>query len=107
MIERKILLAFIRIHILYHATHDTHGIYGSEMITELKKHGYSISPGTLYPILHNMNTNGLLTYSKKIVNGKQRKIYTATEKGKHTLDKLITFIQELSKEVIDHSNSSN
>jgi len=107
MIERKILLAFIRIHILHHATFDTHGIHGSAMIHELKNHGYTISPGTLYPILHNMNKNGLLEYKKEIVNGKQRKIYTTTPKGKQTLSKLITFIKELSQEVTNHTPPSN
>lgn len=99
MIERKILLAFIRVHILHHATYDTHGIHGSAMINELKNHGYTISPGTLYPILHNMNKDGLIECTTEIVNGKQRKIYTITPKGKQTLKKIITFIKELSQEV--------
>ena len=107
MVERKILLAFIRIHILHHATYDKNGIYGSGMIKELKSHGYTISPGTLYPIFHTMTKNGLLTATNKIVNGKQRKIYTTTKKGKQTLDKLISFINELSREVTDNSNTSN
>jgi DNA-binding PadR family transcriptional regulator len=99
MIERKILLAFIRVHILYHASYDNQGIHGAGMIAELASHGYSISPGTLYPILHQLNDHGLLNSETIIVNGKQRKQYTTTEKGKQTLYKLIDFIQELSNEV--------
>ncbi len=99
MIERKILLAFIRIHILYHATNDKEGIHGAGMIAELKTHGYKISPGTLYPILHTLTKDGLLNVHHKTVNGKQRKQYISTEKGKETLHNLINFIQELSKEV--------
>lgn len=99
MIERKILLAFIRVHILYHATNDTDGIHGAAMITELQNHGYSISPGTLYPILHHLKKDGILQVHTKTVNGKQRKQYTTTEKGKETLHNLIDFIRELSKEV--------
>ena len=107
MVERKILLAFIRIHILHHATYDKNGIYGSGMIKELKSHGYMISPGTLYPIFHSMTKNGLLTATNKIVNGRQRKIYTTTTKGKQTLNKLISFINELSIEVTTDFNASN
>lgn len=107
MVERKILLAFIRVHILHHATYDKEGIHGSGMIKELKTHGYKISPGTLYPILHTMNKKGLLTVTKKNVHGKQRKLYLITPKGKQTLHKLISFIRELSREVTHDSNTSN
>lgn len=100
MYERKILLGFIRVHILHHAVEDN-GIYGLEMIEELKSHGYKISPGTLYPILHDMKKNNLLLQKEKNVNGKIRKIYTPTKKGEKTLEKLKKFIVELSSEVID------
>ena len=99
MYERKILLGFIRVHILHHATVDN-GIYGVEMIKELERHGYRISPGTMYPTLHEMKQNKLLNDEKKNVEGKIRKIYRVTEKGKQILDNLKKFIIELSEEVI-------
>ncbi len=99
MYERKILLGFIRVHILHHAKVDN-GIYGLEMIEELASHGYSISPGTLYPILHDMQKNDLLESKQENVDGKIRNIYTVTDKGKETLESLKRFIQELSEEVI-------
>ncbi|MFQ6847965.1 MAG: PadR family transcriptional regulator, partial [Clostridium perfringens] len=49
---RKLFLGFIHIHILHHAKVEP--FFGSKMIEELREHGYSMSPGTLYPILHNM-----------------------------------------------------
>lgn len=100
MYERKVLLGFIRVHILHHAVDDK-GIYGLEMIEELKSHGYNISPGTLYPILHDMKDNGLLLLKEKNVDGKIRKIYYPTKKGEETLVKLKKFIKELSGEVIN------
>ena len=105
MYERKILLGFIRAHILHHATRDRDGIYGVGMIKELQRHGYDISPGTLYPILHEMKKNNLLKTKKKTIAGKQRIFYTSTEKGKETLDHLLDFIKELSEEVISHEHS--
>jgi len=100
MYERKILLGFIRVHILHHAAHDANGIYGVAMIEELKSHGYSISPGTLYPILHEMKKDHMLQTTKEIVQGKQRILYSITDKGKKTLETLKKFIKELSKEVM-------
>jgi DNA-binding PadR family transcriptional regulator len=100
MYERKILLGFIRIHILHHAAHDPHGVYGGALIDELKTHGYKISPGTLYPILHEMKKDHMIQDKKEIIKGKQRIIYTITTKGEQTLTHLKQYINELSKEVI-------
>jgi DNA-binding PadR family transcriptional regulator len=99
MYERNIILGFIRIHILHHASEKT-GIYGFEMIKELVRHGYNISPGTLYPILHKMKKDEMLTTEKKNVEGKIRKIYRTTNRGEQTLKKLKNFVKELSEEVL-------
>ena len=68
---RGLFLGFIKIHILYHAAKEP--IYGQEFSEELKRHGYEISFGTLYPILHKLEENGLLKKITKNVNGKIRK----------------------------------
>mgnify|MGYP001343181641 CR=1 FL=1 len=65
---RKLFLGFIQIHILHHAK--DHPIFGLWMLEELKEHGYDISAGTLYPILHNMENDGLLVKEEKNVEGK-------------------------------------
>ncbi len=100
MYERKIILAFIRVHILHHAS-EKDGIYGSWMLDELRQHGYELSPGTLYPILHELKNDDLLKVSEKAVEGKIRKIYRITPKGKMILDKMKDSIRELSGEVLD------
>ena len=99
MYERKILLGFIRTHILHHAVKDG-SIYGVEMMEELRHHGYKISPGTLYPILHGMERQGALKSTKINVKGKMRKLYAATEKGREALENMKDFIRELSEEVL-------
>ena len=99
MYERKVFLGFIRAHILHHAVVDG-GIYGVEMMEELKHHGYDISPGTLYPILHEMEKDGALAREDINVNGKVRKVYRATDLGVETLEKMKEFIKELFHEVI-------
>ena len=100
MYERKALLGFIRAHILHHAVKDR-GIYGVEMMEELQSHGYSISPGTLYPILHEMEKDEALSCEEIKVNGKIRKVYSATKKGEEVLERLKLFIRELSEEVLE------
>jgi DNA-binding PadR family transcriptional regulator len=99
MYERKLLLGFMRVHILHHAAEDN-GIYGVEIIKELDRHGYKISPGTLYPILHELEAAKLLSSQKSIVNGKVRKIYKLTKKGLKILENLKKFVKELSEEVL-------
>ncbi len=97
-ITRGVFLAFVRVHILHHAA-EGH-IFGLEMIEELRHHGYSIGPGTLYPILHKLESEGCLRSKQAVVNGKQRKNYIATAKGKRVLVELRKKIRELVHEVL-------
>ncbi|MFD1735034.1 PadR family transcriptional regulator [Bacillus salitolerans] len=94
---RKLFLGFIQIHILHHAHEQP--IFGLWMLEELKKHGYSISSGTLYPILHSMEKDGLLHKEEKNVEGKIRKYYQTTEKGNEVLVEARKKAYELFKEI--------
>ncbi|WP_010648739.1 PadR family transcriptional regulator [Oceanobacillus massiliensis] len=96
---RKLFLGFIQIHILHHAKE--HPIFGLWMLEELKEHGYNISSGTLYPILHSMETDGLLIMEEKNVEGKIRKYYRITEKGNAVHDEARIKAYELFKEIRD------
>jgi DNA-binding PadR family transcriptional regulator len=95
---RNIFLGFIRIHLLHHASEGE--IFGVEMMEELRRHGYSISSGTLYPILHSLEEDGYLTRRDEVVNGKVRKYYRITEKGIDALEDAKKKIQELTEEVM-------
>ena len=92
-ILRKIFLAFIQVHILNHSLKEP--IYGAWMIQELKKHGYEISAGTLYPIFHNLERDNLLTMEKRTINGKVRKYYSITQEGIDVLNQAKKKILEL------------
>lgn len=96
-ILRKFFLGFIQIHILHHAKKEP--FYGSWMIEELKEHGYEMSPGTLYPILHNMESNGLLEKEDKLVDGKIRKYYHITASGNEVLNEAKQKAYELFHEI--------
>src|SRR3954467_9404808 len=55
------------------------------MSEELARHGYRISPGTLYPTLHRMEAEGLLSSRDELVEGRRRRRYRATRQGKRVL----------------------
>ena len=95
---RNIFLGFIRIHILHHANEGE--IFGVAIMDELRRHGYSISAGTLYPILHSLEAEGYLTRRNDVVNGKVRKYYRITEKGVNALEEAKPKIKELVEEVL-------
>ncbi|MGL4913049.1 MAG: PadR family transcriptional regulator [Romboutsia sp.] len=96
-ILRKIFLGFIHIHILHHAKKEP--FYGSWMIYELKEHGYSVSPGTLYPILKSLEESDLLEKKEKLVDGKIRKYYKITKCGDEVLLSAKSKAKELFKEI--------
>jgi DNA-binding PadR family transcriptional regulator len=97
IIKRTFFLGFIRLHILYHASREP--IFGLDMIRELERHGYHLSPGTLYPILHALEQDGFLRSEKKVVAGKVRKYYTATVEGRAALDTALVKARELIEEI--------
>ncbi len=99
MLDREFFLGFIKIHILYHASKEP--IFGVEIAKELARHGYSISPGTLYPTLHRLAEEGYLKSNSKVVNGRVRKYYQATAEGKLLLEQARKKIRELVTEVIE------
>ena len=96
-IIRDVFLAFVRVHVLYHAGKEP--IFGLEMIEELRRHGYTLSPGTLYPILHGLEKSGYLRSYREVAAGKLRKYYRATARGRRMLVVLRQKIHELVDEV--------
>ncbi|GAA0724927.1 PadR family transcriptional regulator [Clostridium malenominatum] len=96
-IMRKLFLGFIHIHILHHAKKEP--FYGAWMIEELREHGYEISAGTLYPILHNLEKNGVLKVEDRNVDGKIRKYYSITQLGEEVLEESKAKAYELFKEI--------
>ncbi|RPI43976.1 MAG: PadR family transcriptional regulator [Betaproteobacteria bacterium] len=98
-IIRDVFLSFVRVHILHHAAKER--VFGLAMIEELRRHGYALSPGTLYPILHAMEQSELLKCEQKVVGGKVRKYYTSTAKGRRMLAEVKERIQELLEELLE------
>lgn len=97
-LQREILLGFWKVHILHHATEGP--VVGQWMLTELRRHGYEVSPGTLYPILHRMENLGWLRSENEQEHAsKSRRFYFITPLGQEILDFVRNRIRELDIEV--------
>ena len=92
-VEREFLLAFWKVHILHHAAEDR-GVYGQWMLAELHRHGYRISPGTLYPILRRMAERGWLKADRPRRTNDAR-VYRLTAKGAAVLARIQDALGEL------------
>jgi DNA-binding PadR family transcriptional regulator len=95
---RQFFLGFIKIHILHHAGEEP--VYGLALIEELRRHGYELSPGTLYPVLHQLDKTGYLRRIDRVVGGKMRKYYVLTRRGDRALGDARGKIAELVGEVV-------
>lgn len=96
---RALFSGFIKVHILHHASEEP--VFGLGIIKELARHGYDISPGTLYPALHSLEREGLIASESKTTNGRTRKYYTATQKGRMALETIKPKLKELADEILD------
>ncbi|AYG69842.1 MULTISPECIES: PadR family transcriptional regulator [unclassified Rhizobium] len=102
MEHQDLLSGFIRLHVLFHAAEDD--LHGLWMIEELAHHGYKVSAGTLYPMLHSMEKKGYLTSRTERVGRTHRRVYNATPFGKEALGIAREKAKELFREVLDGSN---
>ncbi len=91
--------AFVRVHVLHHAAQEP--IYGMAMLEELRRHGYDIGPGVMYPLLHDLERAGYLTREERVVGGKVRKYYAITGAGQAALEEARAKIAELVEEVLE------
>jgi DNA-binding PadR family transcriptional regulator len=95
---RELLRGAVRLHVLHHAAQGE--VHGAWMTRELARHGYRISPGSLYPTLHSMETEGLLASRSHVVDGRARRSYTATPKGRKDLHEARRQLRELAQELL-------
>jgi PadR family transcriptional regulator PadR len=97
--DQELLSGLIRIHILYHACKEP--IFGLGMIEELQRHGYRLSAGTLYPMLHGLERKGLL-HSRNIRIGRRgRRVYRATAAGRRALHRAREKVKILLGELLE------
>ena len=101
--DRDLYSGLIRLHVLHHAAEEP--IFGLGMMEELARHGYRISPGSLYPLLQRLEQKGYLRCTRHR-NGKSlRRLYRATPLGKKALAASKNKVRELFHELIEGKNS--
>ena len=88
----------IRLHILHHAAREP--VFGLWLIEELRRHGYRIGPGTLYPILHALEERGFLRSTTRPEGRAVRRMYSATAQGRRTLKRAKSKVRELFGEIL-------
>jgi PadR family transcriptional regulator, regulatory protein PadR len=96
-LTREILLSLWKIHILHHA--EKEGVVGQWMMQELRRHGYEVSPGTMYPLLARMQRNGWLKSQAMGAGAKARREYHLTAAGRRVLAVVRKQLDELRGEL--------
>jgi len=99
MKNQDLYSGLIRLLILHHAAEEP--IFGLGIIEELARHGYKLSAGTLYPILHRLEKRGYLSGSDQRDGRKYRRVYQATGKGRTALKQAKQRVRELFGELFE------
>jgi len=99
MKHQELFKGLIRLHILHHAAQEE--FYGQWMIQELARHGYNLSPGTLYPMLHGMERSGYLVSRKERLGRTFRRLYRATALGRDANKVAKLRVRELGGELVE------
>lgn len=102
---RQLYSGLIRLHILHHAGEGE--IFGLGLIEDLARHGYKLSPGTLYPILHGLEKDRLLRSSEVCVGGKIRRTYQITAEGQRVLAAAKEKVRELFGELFAETKTKD
>lgn len=99
MTDKDLYGGMIRLHILHHA--DEGPVFGLGIIEELQHHGYEISPGTIYPMLHGLEKKGYLISHHERTGRRDRRMYKITMKGRRALTDAKAKVKELFGELIE------
>jgi DNA-binding PadR family transcriptional regulator len=97
--DKDLYVGLIRLHVLHHAAEEP--VYGAWIIEELRRHGYQLSPGTLYPMLHGLERKGYLKSRKEGEGKRARRFYRITPKGRAVLADAKEKVKELFGELFE------
>ena len=98
--DQDLYRGIIRLHILHHASKKA--VFGFWFIEELARHGYKLSPGTLYPLLHGLEEKGYLRSTEERLGKRSRRVYRATPLGRKVLAAAREKVSELFGELFEN-----
>jgi PadR family transcriptional regulator, regulatory protein PadR len=87
-IVRSFFHGMLRLFILREAAPEP--VYGGALAKRLRRLGYEISPGSLYPLLHSLERERLVRHRSRLVGGRERKYYELTAFGRSVLETVRT-----------------
>jgi DNA-binding PadR family transcriptional regulator len=97
MDDKCLYSGLIRLNILHHAAEAP--LYGSWIAEELAHHGYKLSAGTLYPILHGLESKAYLRSHLERDGKSGRRVYKITPLGRKALHSARRRVQQLFGEM--------
>lgn len=100
--DKDLYAGLIRLHILHHAVEEG-PVYGLWLMEELARHGYQLSAGTIYPILHRLEEKGYLASRLERVGSRSRRLYDATDAGEKAFAVAKHRVWELFGELFEQS----
>jgi DNA-binding PadR family transcriptional regulator len=101
--DRVLYAGLIRLHVLHHASHEA--VYGLAMMEELARHGYKLSAGTLYPLLHGLEKKGYLRSVLERDGRSGRRVYRITPAGRRALAAGKLKVRELFGELFEDDDA--
>lgn len=104
-IRRSLIKGTITLFILQRAQYES--VYGGELTKALRTFGYTMSPGTLYPLLHTLEQEKLLKSRTTTVRGRVRRYYDITPFGRDCHREARRMLAALAREILsDHDMRS-
>src|SRR5712692_3387762 len=91
-LKRDMTKGLVRLRILHAATLGP--VSGVELGRNLDSAGHHLGPGTLYPLLHDLEKAGWVKSTGKTVKGKRRRYYRATKKGRSQLEQALSALDQ-------------
>lgn len=102
MTDKDLYGGMIRLHVLHHASEAP--IFGLGIMEELRRHGYEIGPGTLYPLLHGLEKRGYLVSRHEQSGQRTRRLYEITDDGRTALAAAKIKVRELFGELFERAS---
>lgn len=97
--DKDLYAGLMRLHILHHAAHEP--VFGVGIMEELRRHGYQMSAGTVYPMLHGLEKKGYLLSRQERSGRHERRVYDITALGRAALADSRSKVKELFGELLD------
>lgn len=99
MLDKDLYSGIVRLHVLHHAAEGP--VFGLGLIDELRRHGYDISAGTMYPLLHGLERKGYLASRPQRAGRSVRRVYRITASGRRALEDGRAKVRELFGEIVE------